>query len=62
MSETVTAEKRSCENCGTRRCAESRVAFYWSICIESNFTKGWTPKQPEQPNGFQNTQERKMKQ
>lgn len=49
-------EKRSCENCGTRRCADSPVAFYWDICVESGFTKGWTPKpKPEQPPGFQNT-------
>ena len=37
-------ERRSCENCGNARCANSLVAFFWDECVESGFTKHWRPK------------------
>ena len=40
-------QKRSCENCGNTRCANSAVAYNWDECVDSNFTKHWTPKPEE---------------
>jgi hypothetical protein len=37
-------ERRSCENCGNVRCANSLLAFWWDECVESNFEKHWIPK------------------
>ena len=37
-------QKRSCENCGNLRCANSMVAFWWDECVKSDFEKHWTPK------------------
>lgn len=37
--------KRSCENCGNARCANSLVAFFWDECVQSKFQKHWRPKQ-----------------
>lgn len=37
-------EKRSCENCGNTRCANSVIAFFWDECVSSNFQKYWRPK------------------
>ena len=42
MSETK--ERRSCENCGNTKCANSPVAYLWDYCIMDNFTKYWKPK------------------
>lgn len=39
--------ERSCENCGNTRCANSVVAYHWDECVDSNFTKHWTPKPKE---------------
>ena len=40
-------QKRSCENCGNTRCANSVVAYNWDECVSSDFTKHWTPKPEE---------------
>ena len=40
---------RSCENCGNDQCANSLVAIWLDECVESQFTKHWTPKQEEDP-------------
>ena len=51
----MTAEKRSCENCGNRICADSIVAIFWNDCVASGFTRHWMPyKEPEKPTSFQN--------
>ena len=36
--------KRSCENCGNLRCANSVVAYWWDECVDSNFEKHWMPQ------------------
>ncbi len=40
-------QKRSCENCGNTRCANSAVAYNWDECVSSDFTKHWMPKEKE---------------
>ena len=40
----MTELKRSCENCGNTRCANSFVAFWWDECVQSNFEKHWMPR------------------
>lgn len=37
-------ERRSCENCGNARCANSPVAYLWDYCVKDGFTKYWRPK------------------
>ena len=39
--------KRSCENCGNLRCANSLVAFWWDECVKTDFTQHWIPKWEE---------------
>jgi hypothetical protein len=40
--------KRSCENCGNARCANSFVAYWWDECVKTNFESHWMPM-PEPP-------------
>jgi len=40
----MSEEKRSCENCGNLRCANSAVAFFYDECVASKYTKHWKPK------------------
>ena len=42
------AEKRSCENCGNVRCANSLIAIWWHECVDSGFTKHWMPLPPKE--------------
>ena len=42
----MTAEKRSCENCGNRICADSIVAIFWDDCVASGFARNWMPYTP----------------
>lgn len=41
----VITYKRSCENCGNLRCANSIVAFWWDECVKTKFEKHWIPKE-----------------
>ena len=41
-------QKRSCENCGNTRCANSIVAFWWDECVKSDFEEHWAPKKQEE--------------
>ena len=45
-------QKRSCENCGNTRCANSIVAFWWDECVKSDFEKHWTPKKQKEKQGL----------
>lgn len=38
-------ERRCCENCGNVKCSNRIVAIWWKECLESNFTRHWTPKE-----------------
>lgn len=40
--------KRSCENCGNQRCANSVVAYNYDECIRTDCQKHWKPKQDEE--------------
>lgn len=41
--------RRSCENCGNVRCANSLIAVFWDECVKSGFTKHWMPKDEVTP-------------
>ena len=45
VTDEPTEQKRGCENCGNKQCANGPIAFNWDECVKSKFEKHWRPKE-----------------